>query len=234
MAARRSTSHGWWPYLGPYGLFLLLVEIAGRAPESWAPWLLLLRVVVTGGWLVWFVRSGALPELRGYAPRPADLAQDVLVGVAVAALWIGPFLLFPGLPRPEPSEGFDAQMFGPGREAIALGLRFVGFAIVTPFMEELFVRSFLIRLVDVIDGDMNFRKIPIGHFSWRSFLVTIVWFTFTHVPWEWVVAPVAGAIFNLWLYRRRHIGATIVAHAVANATIWLVVVLGPPSLGMFL
>jgi CAAX protease family protein len=156
------------------------------------------------------------------------------MGAVIAALWIGPYLLVPALPRPDPSAGFDAQMFGPGREPLALGLRLLGFAVVTPFMEELFVRSFLMRLVDVIDGDMNFRKVPIGRFGWRSFLVTVVWFTFTHVRWEWVVAPVAGVLFNLWLYRRRHIGATIVAHAVANASIWLAVVLGPRSLAMFL
>lgn len=232
MGAR--SSHGWWPYLGPYAAFLLLVEIAGRAPQEWAPWLLVLRVFGTGGWLLWFVRSGALPELRGYRPGAAGSLQDVLVGVAIAALWVGPYLLFPSLPRPDPSEGFDARIFGAGYEPLALGIRLVGFAVVTPFMEELFVRSFLLRLADVFDGDMNFRKVPIGRFTRRSFLVTVFWFTFTHVPWEWVVAPLAGVLFNLWLYRRRHIGATIVAHAAANAAIWLAVVLGPPSLAIFL
>ena len=32
-------------------------------------------------------------------------------------------------------------------------------------------------------------------------------------------------IFNLGLYRRRHIGSVIVAHAAANAAIWCWVVL---------
>jgi len=230
----KPSAHGWWPYLAPYGVFLLLVEIAGRAPDSWAPWLLVLRVALPGAWLFAYARQGALPELRGYRPGWPGLAQDVLCGVAIAALWMAPFLLFPSLPRPEPGDGFDAGMFGAGREALALGVRLLGFALVTPFMEELFVRSFLIRLVDVIDGDMNFRKIPIGRFTWRSFAVTVFWFTFTHVSWEWGVAALAGVIFNLWLYRRRHIGSVIVAHAAANASIWLAVVLGPDSLGIFL
>jgi CAAX prenyl protease-like protein len=183
---------------------------------------------------VYFLARGDLSELRGYRPGGRGLAQDVLVGLAIAALWVGPFLLIPSLPRPGPEEGFDTLAFGAGREALAFGLRLIGFACVTPVMEELFVRSFLIRLVDVVDGDMNFRKVPIGRYSLRSFLVTVVWFTFTHVSWEWVVAPVAGAIFNLWLYRRRHLGATIVAHAVANASIWLLVVLGPDRFRIFL
>jgi CAAX prenyl protease-like protein len=232
MATRRS--HGWWPYLGPYGLFLILVEIEGRAPASLAPWLLLLRVALPGLWLLAFARQGALPELGGYRPRALELAQDVFCGLVIAALWMGPFLLFPSLERPAPSEGFDPTLFGAGREGFALAVRLVGFACVTPFMEELCVRSVLLRLVDVIDGDMNFRKLPLGVVAWRSVVVTVLWFTFTHVPWEWGVAAVAGVIFNLWLYRRRHIGAVIVAHAVANAAIWLAVVLGPESLRMFL
>ena len=227
-------SHGWWPYLGPYGLFLIIVEIESRAPESWGWWLLLLRVALPGAWLLAFAAQGALPELRGYRPRAAELAQDVLCGLVIAALWMGPFLLFPSLPRPAPSEGFDATLFGAGRESLALAVRLVGFAGVTPFMEELFVRSFLMRLVDVIDGDMNFRKLPIGRFAWRSFVVTVLWFTFTHVPWEWGVATLAGVLFNLWLYRRRQMGALIVAHATANAALWLAVVLGPESVRMFL
>ena len=81
---------------------------------------------------------------------------------------------------------------------------------------------------------MDFRKLEIARFSWRSFVVTVLWFTFTHVPWEWSVAALAGVIFNLWLYRRKHLMSVVVAHAAANATIWLAVVLGPPSLGIFL
>jgi hypothetical protein len=232
VAAR--VSHGWWAYLGPYALFLILVEVSHRAPAGWAPALLVARVVLPGAWLLAFARAGALPELRGYRPGPAGLLQDVLAGVAIAALWMGPYLLFPALPRPAPGEGFDWQLFGAGREALVLGVRLLGFAVVTPFLEELFVRSFLLRLVDVYDAGMDFRRVPIGRFAWRSFLVTVAWFTFTHVPWEWVVAPVGGALFNLWLYRRRHIGATIVAHAVANAAIWLAVVLGPEAWRIFL
>jgi CAAX prenyl protease-like protein len=232
MASARS--HGWWPYLGPYGLFLILVEVQGRVPEALEPWVFVLRVLLPGLWIVWFFRNGALKELRDYRPGAAGLASDVLCGVVIAALWMGPFLLFPSLPRPDPSEGFDATLFGPGRDWLALGVRLVGFAVVTPFVEELFVRSFLIRLADVFDRDMDFLKVPIARFTWRSFLVTVFWFTFTHVQWEWAVAAVAGVIFNLWLYRRGHLGSVVVAHAAANASIWLAVVLGPESLRMFL
>lgn len=232
MAARRD--HGWWPYLGPYGLFLLLVELGARVPEAYLGDIRVLRVVLPGLWLLYFVARGQLPELRGYRPGLWGFVQDVAFGLLIAALWMGPFLLFPALPRPGPEEGWRPIAFGPGREHLAYALRLVGFAAVTPFVEELFVRSFVLRLADVVDTHMDFRRVPIARFTWRSFLVTVFWFTFTHKLWEWPVAVVAGVLFNLWLYRRGHLGATIVAHAAANAAIWVAVVLGPDGWRIFL
>jgi CAAX prenyl protease-like protein len=225
--------HGWWPYLAPYGLFLILVEIGGRLPEALAPWMLPVKVAVPAAILLYFVLRGDLPELRGYRPG-WRVCLDILFGVAIAALWMGPFLLFDALPRGAESDAFDPGQLGEALRRETLALRLLGFGLITPFVEELFVRSFLIRLVDVVDKGRDFRDVPIARFSWRSFLITSVWFTFTHVRWEWIVAAPTGVLFNLWLYRRRHIGATIVAHAAANASIWLVVVLGPGNLWIFL
>jgi CAAX prenyl protease-like protein len=226
--------HDWWAYLGPYGLFLILVEIGRRLPDPWAGGWLVVKVALPGALLFWFIRRGALPELRGYRPSGRELAADVSCGLAIAFLWMAPFLLFPDLPRPEASEGFDPDQLGESRRHLMLGVRLLGFAVVTPFVEELFVRSFLMRLADVVDSDMNIRRVPIARFTWRSFLVTTIWFTLTHVPWEWGVALATGVLWNLWLYRRGHIGAVIVAHSVANAAIWAVVVFGPGDLWIFL
>ena len=97
-----------------------------------------------------------------------------------------------------------------------------------------FVRSFLIRYVEVFNSGRDFRRVPIAHFTWASFLVTVAWFVFTHVQWEWPVALAAGVSFNLWLYRRGHLGAAVLAHAVANGTIAAAVLLGPDALAIFL
>jgi hypothetical protein len=64
--------------------------------------------------------------------------------------------------------------------------------------------------------------------------VTVLWFTFSHQPWEWLVALPTGIALNAWLYARRHLGACVVAHAVANASIWAVVVFGERALWEFL
>ena len=224
----------WWAYLAPYGSFLILVEIAGRTPDGLAGVMLVAKVLVPALLVAGYAWRGAYPELRGYRPSPTSALSDVAVGVAIAALWMGPFLLWPDLPRPDPGEGFDPEQLGAEARSLVLATRLVGFAVVTPFVEELFVRSFLHRLADVLSGDLRFGRVPMARFSWRAFSVTVVWFTFTHVPWEFGVAFVAGVVFNLWLYRRRHLGACVVAHAAANASIWLGVVLGPGDLWIFL
>lgn len=226
--------HGWWPYLGPYGLFLVLVEVGRRMPESADGAMLVVKVGLPAALIVYFAAKGRYPELRGYRPSAGELLLDVGVGLGIAAFWLAPYLLFPSLPRGEEGSGFDAGVLGEGGEALALAIRLFGFAVVTPFVEELFVRSFLLRYVDVFDTGGDFRDVPIARFTWRSFLFTSAWFTLTHVPWEWIVAAPAGVAFNLWLYRRRHIGAPIVAHAVANGSIGAAVLLGPPELGVFL
>ena len=234
MGAQASRNPGIWPYALPYlafGAVLALEDASGGASAGLA----IAQVALPLALLVFFARRGAFPELGGFRLRPASAAADVALGLAVAALWMGPFLAFDGLPRPGPEARFDPAVLG-SPEA-TLGLRLLGFALVTPFMEELFVRSFLLRFLDVFDGDADFRSVPIGRFAWRSFLGTVAWFTVTHQTWEWIVALPTGIVLNLWLYRRRRLGSVVLAHAVANAAIfaWVVARAGSdPDLWIFL
>ena len=215
-------------YLAPYGAFLLLVELLAHFPQA-AAVLFPLRVAVPAVLLGWFWQRGAFKELRGYRAGAGTLA-DVAAGLAIAALWIAPYVLLPSLPRGRP---FDPGLLGGGNHDLALALRLVGFALVTPLHEELFVRSFVLRFAEVFDrGD--FREVPVARFAWRGFVASVLWFTFSHARWEWWVALPTGIALNAWLYRRGHLGACVLAHAVANATIWAVVVLGPTPLWEFL
>ncbi len=219
--ARRS-GLGFLPYLLPYGTFLVLVTLG-------AP--LALRVALPLALLLFFAWRGAFPELRGWRWCGRGALADGLFGLGVAVLWVAPYLVFDALPRPGAGEGFDpAAPFGAEQRDLALAVRLVGFAGVTPFVEELFVRSFLARFADVFDSERDFREIPIGRFTWRSFLVTSLYFGLSHRSWEWPVAFPTGVLFNLWLYRRRSLGAVIVVHAVANAAIWVAVVFAPAGL----
>jgi CAAX prenyl protease-like protein len=82
--------------------------------------------------------------------------------------------------------------------------------LVVPLMEELFWRSFLLRYLI----DQNFESVPVGSFTWPSFLVTTVLFGLEH---HFLVAGMlAGAIYSLLLYRTRSLAQCVLAHAVTN------------------
>lgn len=223
----------WLPYAAPIVAFSALLALEPHLPQAGPLAWLALRLLVPAALLVFFALRGAYPELRGYR-LDAGALGDALVGLGIAALWVAPYLLWPEL-RPVDGAAFNPAAAGESTRSLALVLRLVGFAAVTPFAEELLVRSFLMRFTDVYDTEGDFRDVPIGTFAWRSFWVTVVWFTFTHAQWEWPVAFAAGVAFNLWLYKRKSIPALVVTHAATNAALFAFVALEAfPELWFFL
>jgi CAAX prenyl protease-like protein len=216
--------HGWWPYLTPLFSFLALVEIGGRARPALAPLFATASVVVPFAVLLYHARRTGYPELRGLRWRGPDLALDVAVGVLGAALWVAPYLWIDSA-RPEGEEGFDPELFGPSLAWLALSLRAFGFAVVTPFVEEIFVRGWLARYADVFDRPDDFRDVPIARYSFRSLAVVVVFFTLSHVRWEWPVAFAWIVLTQLWFYRRGHLLPLVLVHAVSNLSIFLFVLL---------
>jgi CAAX prenyl protease-like protein len=217
--------HGWWPYLGPYAAFMLLVELGGRLPDELSPWMLLVKPAVPAALMIYFASRGAYPELRKIRFVPAMTLLDLLLGVALAALWMVPYLVGDVLPRPDAADGFDSAQAGESLIALVLSARLVGYALVTPFFEELFIRSFVMRYADAYNRPLDFRDLPLAHYTLRSFIVTVVVFTMGHAPWEWWVAVPWVVITNLWFYWRRDMSSVIVVHAATNASILVYVVL---------
>ena len=113
----------------------------------------------------------------------------------------------------------DPEQLGAQSLAWVLGLRMLGYALVTPFFEELFIRSFVMRYAEVFRARADFRDVPLALFSWTSFLATVVVFTLAHVPWQWAVAVPWVVLTNLWFYYRKDLYAVILVHATTNATI---------------
>jgi CAAX prenyl protease-like protein len=220
----RRTDHGWWPYLLPMISFLVLVEISRRSAAA-ADWMLPLKVFVPFAiFLYYLVRRGSYPELRSGRMTAGGALLDVAVGVAGAVLWVAPYLWIDSL-RPDPTDAFDPEQLGSEWVGLVLVLRAVGYAVVTPCVEELFVRSWLMRYSDVFDSGKDFRDVPIARFSWRSFLVVVVYFTLSHVPWEYPVAIAWVVGTQLWFYRRKSLVSLILVHAVSNLSIFGFVVL---------
>jgi CAAX prenyl protease-like protein len=213
----------WLPYFAPMVAFAIVLA-ASDYFEGQAAALLALRFAAPLLVFLFFLSRGSYPELSGFRPGWGGFALDVFFGLLVMGVWVAPYLIWPSLAPA--SEAFDPAAAGEGWRPVLLALRFAGFVVVTPFIEELLVRSYLIRAVDIYPSDRDFREIPVGTFAWRSFLVTVGWFTLTHAEWEWPVALLAGVLYNLWLYRRKHIASLVIAHAVTNASLFLLVVWG--------
>ncbi len=199
--------------------FLGLLELATRLPDGVQAWMLVPQIVIPGGLILYYGVQGSYPELRGYRGGAGAFALDVLVGLAGAALWMAPYLVFDSL-RPDPADGFDPERLGAGLVWLTLTLRVVGYGLVTPFVEELFLRSWLLRYADVCDRPVDFRDVPMARFAWRSFLIVVIYFTFSHVPWEWPVSFAWGLGSQLWFYYRGNLAALVVVHATSNLAIF--------------
>ena len=219
-----------WPYAAPYAVLLICAELGRWLPAAAEGPLLALRVLLPAALLAVAARRGAFPELSA-GPRPLGAALDVGFGLAIAALWLAPYLLFPALPRGEP---FDPDALGEPLRPAWIGLRLLGFAAVSPLVEELFVRSFLHRAAEAWPEWGAFWQRALARPHRVAFLVTVAWFTLTHAPWEWWVALPTGALLNAWLYWRGQLRSVWIAHAVANAAIGALVAFGPCPLWSFL
>jgi len=217
--------YGWSPYWAPFLAFMLLIEVGRRAPESAEFAFLVAKVAVPGLLVLYYLARKAYPELLGLKLTAGGLLGDVGIGLLGAALWVAPFVLFDGL-RPEAGDEFDPRMWGEAGVATVLGVRFIGYALVTPFVEELFVRSWLLRYMAVLGERKDFRKVPIGQFAWPSFVITTAYFVFSHTPWEWGVMLAWTLLTMFWLYHRKHILSLILVHAVTNGSILALAIFG--------
>jgi len=138
------------------------------------------------------------------------------IGLVVFVLWVNMDWTASVAAAPR---GFNPTLLPAGATRIVLTLfRICGAVLVVPLMEELFWRSFLIRFL--IDRD--FAKIRIGAFTWTSFLITTVLFGLEHT---YILAGMmAGAMFNLVLYKTRSLAQCVLAHAITNLALAVYVI----------
>lgn len=220
----RRPGHGWWPYLAPLFSFLGLLEFGRRAGPAFEPAFAVASVLVPFGLLLYHAARSGYPELRRPPRGGLGLAGDVAVGLLGAALWVAPYLWFPAM-RPEPGSAFDPAKFGAQYAWLALSLRAFGYGVVTPFVEEIFVRGWLARYADVFDRAEDFRDVPIGRYSLRSLLTVTLFFTASHTSWEWPVAIAWIVLTQLWFYQRRNLLSLVIVHAASNLAIFAFVLL---------
>jgi CAAX prenyl protease-like protein len=156
-------------------------------------------------------REIALRELA----RGRQTVTSIFAGLIVFIVWINMDWSFGTLTKPP---GFNPGLAGNDvTAAILSGMRLFGAVAVVPLMEELFWRSFLVRYI----LDQNFTDVPLGRFTALSFVVSTVLFGLEH---HFIFAGMmAGAVYNLLLYRSRSLAQCILAHAVTNLALGIYV-----------
>lgn len=195
--------------------FVLLQEIARTAavwgdvvPDRRMVMLLYPARAVAVGILLFLLRRHYSEINFRELLNPGGAAAAVLMGLVVFLLWIN---MDWSRATARTGVGFDPNLFQPGWERIVMiGFRMIGSVLVVAVMEELFWRSFFLRWLIHVD----FRVIPIGMFTWGSFVGTAILFGLEHTM---IVAGItAGILYNLLLYYRRSISCCILSHAVTN------------------
>jgi CAAX prenyl protease-like protein len=209
-------------YFGPFLAFLGLIALGefvkkifdGQA-VAWplsTPmyWVMPLQTIVCGVmlWRWWTHYEMRLPQ------RPLF---TIFIGLLVLGLWIAPQELLHAERR---MDGFDPGFFGQGASWwVNVVVRFLRLVIVVPLVEEIFWRGYLLRYL----VNEDFTKVPFGKFTWLSFAVVTLGFTFEHSQADWPAAALAGVLYNLVAYRTRSLAACVLAHAVTNFALGLYV-----------
>lgn len=153
-----------------------------------------------------------------------------LAGAVGIGFWLLPTTLHLWLDLPEEGEswwrhlgvaarrdGFDpGKVFGEGTGAYwaALIMRFVRAAVVVALVEEIFWRSFLMRLV--LDWDGDYWKQRFGRGSALSFAVVTGLFVVAHAPIDYLGALIYGSLTYGLCVWSKNLGACVVMHFVAN------------------
>lgn len=210
--------------MAPYLVYLLLLGVRDLLPYEWRPAAAVLRGV-GGLYVVWLFRR--------YLPPLGRPHWVIAVGGGLFAAWgwvaLQHWLNDAGLPRRLPLPLFpgDAAVVDP-RSVLGAGTLFwadvisrITVAVVTvPVVEELFWRAFLLRALVRWD---DFEKVPLGTFTWFSFLGTSLLSMLQH-PDNWGVSIVCWMFFNAVFYWTRSIQCLIILHGVTNLALYTYVV----------
>jgi len=210
----------------PFVLFVGLGALQGKLFDGSEYWVYAFKTIVVGA-LLWWLR-GYLPEMKW-----AFSWSAVVVGIAIAALWIGLEGVVPTLAElwgagtrvvtgqiPEPSaanEPWHPVAYFSSNPALGwafLAIRVVGRSLVVPALEEVFYRSFFYRSI----AAARFNEVPLGIWHATAFVITSLVFGLAH-PDQWLAAVVCGAAYQLLVVKKKRLGDAMLAHATTNLII---------------
>lgn len=215
------------PLIAPILIYLLLLWPRDSAILPYeVRWLANLIRGVGGLGVVWLLRRHMPPWGRSHWPLAAG------VGVLVAAGWYyGQYLLdYLGVPHriPLPFFAGDTTPVDP-RDKLGTGGLF-WFTVVTRIavasttvavVEELFWRAFLLR---AMINWSSFEKVPLGAFTWFSFVGTALISTLEH-PDNWAISVPCWLAFNLLMYWKKSVLFLVFVHGFTNLFLYIWVIL---------
>ena len=148
------------PYIIPFAIFIGFGLIGSQFEN--------------GAYFIYPIKTVAVAiALYVYRKNYVELYQKIavksifiacFVGIVVFVIWILPEGLYPTLGDSQ----FNPFIFENKSWVIfQIIFRLIGAVLVVPIFEELFWRSFLIRWII----NQDFKKIPIGKFTWLSFIL---------------------------------------------------------------
>ena len=231
---RQPDSSGWRKAatITPLAIFFLLGALVDTEPlvdgetiNATAYFgLVALRVVLMSVALVVFARA-----IREQFPIALDIS-GLIVGVVGAVLWIGICALqiergivsFAGfsddwLAVREAVDPF--KTYAAGLERVAFfAFRFALLVVCVPIAEELFLRGFLMRSVEVERWD----RLPLTEIGWRGLAIGTLYGVLTH-PGEAIAAALWFTMITVLMVRSGRFWNCVVAHAVTNLILGLYV-----------
>lgn len=175
-----------YQYIIPFSVYVLTLPLIKQG--YW----LIARIFVLS-LLLWFFR-------RHYKFKIKLDVFSVLIGALIFLLWVSLEGFYPVLGQ---------TSYTPG-SSLLLVSRLFSFIILTPIIEEFFTRNFLARVLI----SNKWKKVPLGKFTPTSFIITALFFAFSHN--RWLPGLIAGILLNYLIYKRRNMSSVILAHSTAN------------------
>lgn len=226
------------PFLLWIGVIFLLpgLQRLGLDDQYLYPWSYAIKTVACAAIFFW------LKPWRVYrALKLRNILPALVIGLGVAALWIGPemasfgrfssagqefyhrWLIMPlgAFPAYYPTlpPGHSSWSYAPQQAGWTLTImKLIGSSCVIAVVEEFFFRGFLYRW----QSRSQFWLQPLTEFDLRPFLITVLVFGVEHD--RWFMGLVAGVAYGLFVIWRGDIWAAALAHGVTNFVLGIYVI----------
>ena len=195
------------PYIVPFALFAIFTYMAPIVNIS-QRLIYPIRTVLVAASLLYFW------NVYKQEIRLSFSWLAVISGILVFFTWVLPEGLYPQIGHSEFNPYEYASGYG---VCLLIAFRLIGASLVVPLMEELFWRSFALRFAI----RSEFKSLPLGNFSWFSFILISLLFGFEHH--RWLVGILAGMVYAGILYRRKNLFDPILSHTITNFILGLYV-----------